>query len=85
MAHSIALDPQRPEFQRVHIEVTHPSPTETEFVGYSTGQQRSSQLLSMKSANGLIQLPSGESVGGLKTLPEGSLVKALLMDRMMFS
>lgn len=60
----ITLDPERPEYHRVSIFATGPSTSSaagpsTKLVAYSTGNQRSSRLLSMKTANGLLYLPQG--------------------------
>lgn len=75
----MALDPSRPEFQRVYIEPRNSATKGTEFVAYTTGFQRSSRLISMKSANGLIHLPSGVENPKL-SLEAGSLVKAFLLQ-----
>lgn len=61
---AITLDPERPEYHRVSIFATGPSTSSaagpsTKLVAYSTGNQRSSRLLSMKTANGLLYLPQG--------------------------
>lgn len=60
----LTLDPERPEYHRVSIFATGPSTSAatgpaTKLVAYSTGNQRSSRLLSMKTANGLLFLPQG--------------------------
>jgi gephyrin len=44
------------------------------FVATSTGNQASSRLLSMRSANVLLELPQGEG-----SLPAGAMVDALLI------
>ena len=44
------------------------------FVAVSTGNQASSRLLSLRSANALLELPAGNGV-----LAQGSLVDALLI------
>jgi gephyrin len=50
----LPLDPQRPEYHRVWLSW---SDSRGAFVAKSTGGQRSSRLLSMRSANGLLLLP----------------------------
>lgn len=55
---SITLDEERPEYHRVIVWY---DPKSNQILVRSTGQQRSSRLLSMKSANGLVLLPRAES------------------------
>ncbi|MBX3053525.1 MAG: hypothetical protein KF753_18760 [Caldilineaceae bacterium] len=71
LAHTLPLDPARPEYHRASLAWDR---TEHCFVAQSTGSQSSSRLLSMRSANALLELPqqAGE-------LPAGSLVTALLI------
>lgn len=72
---SIKLDPDRPEYHRatVHWDESsaygHPC-----FVARSTGKQVSSRLLSMKSANALLELPQGRGF-----LAPGDVVPTLLI------
>lgn len=72
----LKLDPQRPEYHRATVHWdgsnTHGSPC---FVAKSTGIQISSRLLSMRSANALLELPQGQG----SVLP-GSVVSALLIS-----
>ncbi|POO01496.1 Bifunctional molybdenum cofactor biosynthesis MobB/MoeA [Trema orientale] len=72
----IKTDPVRPEFHRaiVRWEVDDGS-GKPGFVAESTGHQTSSRLLSMKSANALIELPSIGSV-----MPAGSSVTAIIFS-----
>eukprot|EP01038_Epipyxis_sp_PR26KG_P013753 gene13753-18445_t len=66
----IILDPERPEYHRAYLHVN----SETGVVyAESTGNQRSSRLLSMKSANALLFLPQGPGV-----IKAGTDVVALL-------
>lgn len=69
----IKLDPERAEYHRVNISFS-PSRQETVLIARSTGNQRSSRLLSMKSANGLLILPRGPGM-----IEIGSIVPALLV------
>lgn len=48
---TIELD-SRPEYQRVQVKIEHGG-----LVAYSTGEQKSSRMMSMMDANGLLQLP----------------------------
>lgn len=70
------LDPLRPEYHRaiIHWEQDNGSGYPG-FVAVSTGHQVSSRLLSMKSANALLELPAGN-----KILPAGTMVWALLIS-----
>ncbi|KAE8656717.1 Molybdopterin biosynthesis protein CNX1 [Hibiscus syriacus] len=69
-------DPIRPEFYRTVIrwEVNDGSGNPG-FVAESTGHQMSSQLLSMKSANALLELPATGTV-----IPAGSSVSAIVIS-----
>jgi gephyrin len=71
----LRLDPYRPEYHRAVIR-WEPSLHEGcgGFLADSTGNQASSRLLSMRSANALLELPQGEG-----TLPAGTIVTALLI------
>lgn len=74
----LRLDPDRPEFHRVTVSwelddgTGHPG-----FVAKSTGHQISSRLLSMRSANALLELPQAPAI-----VPAGVLVPALLIDNL---
>ena len=67
----IRMDPERPNYNRC---VAFWDKAKRRFVGHSTGSQRSSRLLSMKSANCLLRVPQKEGV-----LRKGSMVKALVI------
>ena len=71
----LRLDPNRPEYHRA---VVRWSPALNEgrggLLADSTGNQASSRLLSMRSANALLELPQGEGV-----LAAGSTLSALLI------
>jgi gephyrin len=67
----LELDPDRPEYHRVII--SHNSIT-GKLIAQSTGNQRSSRLLSMKSANGLVFLPQGPGFAKI-----GDQFRALLL------
>jgi gephyrin len=75
LAQPLALDPWRPEYHRavVHWDRTLNS-GRGGFLAQSTGSQASSRLLSMRSANVLLELPQAEG-----TLPAGAVVDALVI------
>ncbi|CAM6129634.1 unnamed protein product [Calypogeia fissa] len=74
----IRLDPQRPEFHRASLHwVVDDGSGHPGFVAESTGMQGSSRLLSMRSANALLELPQGTGV-----LPAGTLVKSLIIGNL---
>jgi gephyrin len=64
------LDPGRPEYHRVAVSFNTSLKV---FEASSTGFQRSSRLMSMRSANGLMLLPRGDGM-----LPVGSVMTVLL-------
>lgn len=71
LSQPLPLDPARPEYHRATLRWD----TETNgFVAESTGSQSSSRLLSMRTANALLELPEREG-----ELPVGSVVSALLI------
>ncbi|KAL5580014.1 hypothetical protein UlMin_012456 [Ulmus minor] len=72
----LKTDPVRPEFHRavVRWEIDDGS-GKPGFVAESTGHQMSSRLLSMKSANALLELPATGSV-----MPAGASVSAILIS-----
>ena len=71
------LDPARPEYHRVWLKWDDGRGA---LVAKSTGGQRSSRLLSMRSANALLLLPQGSGV-----VPAGSLCTALLIGHTLAS
>ncbi|KAL3691732.1 hypothetical protein R1sor_005383 [Riccia sorocarpa] len=72
---SLKLDPERPEFHRVTVRwQVDDGSGRPGFVAESTGHQISSRLLSMRSANALLELPLSEGI-----LPAGTLVPALVI------
>jgi len=71
LSQPLALDPTRPEYHRATLRWDGDIHC---FVAESTGSQASSRLLSMRTANALLELP--EQAG---ELPAGSLVSALLI------
>lgn len=70
LSHALPLDPQRPEYHRVHLrrEGAH-------FFATSTGMQASSRLLSTAGADGLLLLEQGQG-----TLPAGTVRPVLLLN-----
>lgn len=73
--HSIKLDP-RPEYHRVKI---YQDPKSGQLTCSTTGFQRSSRVASMKTANGLLCLPSSKDRES-DVIEPGSSIKALLID-----
>eukprot|EP00428_Durinskia_dybowskii_P064949 CAMPEP_0170385268 /NCGR_PEP_ID=MMETSP0117_2-20130122/16425_1 /TAXON_ID=400756 /ORGANISM="Durinskia baltica, Strain CSIRO CS-38" /LENGTH=703 /DNA_ID=CAMNT_0010641041 /DNA_START=30 /DNA_END=2141 /DNA_ORIENTATION=- len=69
---SIKLDPERPEYHRAIL--VNSVDGSGRVLAYSTGNQRSSRILSMLSANALLFLPKGPGV-----IAEGTVVQALLI------
>ena len=74
LAQPLALDAERPEYHRAVIQWDGEAGG---LVAASTGNQASSRLLSMRSANVLLELPQGQGV-----LPAGALVDALLIGEL---
>ncbi|CAA7396130.1 unnamed protein product [Spirodela intermedia] len=75
-SHPLRADPGRPEFHRAVIRwVADDGCGRPGFVAESTGNQASSRLLSMKTANSLLELPA---TGGV--LAPGTLVSAILIS-----
>jgi gephyrin len=72
LSHEIGLDPQRAEYHRAVVTVGK----DGVLYAASTGNQRSSMVGSLKSANALLCLESGK-----EPLAKGSKVEALLMAR----
>jgi gephyrin len=76
LAQPLALDAYRPEYHRASLRWE--STLQGGHGGYlasSTGNQASSRLLSMRTANALLELPQGEG-----QLSAGALVSALLLS-----
>jgi gephyrin len=75
LAQPLALDPARPEYHRatLHWDATLRD-GQGGFLAHSTGSQASSRLLSMRTANALLELP--QSAG---ELPAGAVVSALVI------
>ncbi|KAL2945581.1 Molybdopterin biosynthesis protein CNX1 [Bienertia sinuspersici] len=72
----IKTDPVRPEFHRATLTwKENDGSGKAGFVAESTGQQMSSRLLSMKSANALLELPAGGNL-----LPAGTSVSAIVIS-----
>ena len=77
LTHDIKLDAKRPEYHRVILKRENDNNTET-FGAYSTGVQRSSRLMSLRDAQGLMILPH---VKGEKTVArKGESYPVLLLD-----
>jgi gephyrin len=71
----LPLDNYRPEYHRAILEWdARADGGRGGLVAQSTGNQASSRLLSMRSANALLELPQGEGI-----LPAGAAVSALLI------
>jgi len=77
LSHDIKLDAKRPEYHRVVLlkNISHNNET---YQASSTGVQRSSRLMSLRDAQGLLLLPH---VKGDKTIArQGEIYPVLLMD-----
>ncbi|KZV30397.1 hypothetical protein F511_21097 [Dorcoceras hygrometricum] len=72
---SIKADPARPEFHRATVYWESDGSKNSGFVAESTGHQISSRLLSMKSANALLELPATGN-----PIPAGTSVPAILIS-----
>lgn len=71
LAQTIKLDPKRPEYHRANLIW---DTKQNCFVARSTGEQASSRLLSMRTANALCLLPNQSGV-----LEAGTLVPAFII------
>jgi gephyrin len=76
----IKLDPERPEYHRVKVAWRAPDASCVSgcFVAESTGGQRSSRLLSVRSTVGLLELPQGTE--GQREVTKGEFVPCILID-----
>ncbi|KAL4517973.1 hypothetical protein Ndes2526A_g02339 [Nannochloris sp. 'desiccata'] len=88
LAGAIKMDPERPEYHRAVVHWERPEPVagaeisksggeeifQGEFVAESTGGQISSRILSLKSANALIEVPAHKG-----SLPAGTRLTALVI------
>ena len=75
LAQSLPLDPERPEYHRAAVRWDGSlNGGRGGLMAFSTGSQASSRLLSMRTANALLELPQAEG-----TLEVGSSVPALLI------
>lgn len=75
LAQSLKLDPERPEYHRASLHWDgQVNGGRGGFVATSTGSQASSRLLSLRTANALLELPAAEG-----ELPAGAPVDALLI------
>ena len=75
LAKPLPLANYRPEYHRAILEGdARADGGRGGLVAHSTGNQASSRLLSMRSANALLELPQGEG-----SLPAGAVVSALLI------
>ncbi|RCI03499.1 hypothetical protein CU098_000950, partial [Rhizopus stolonifer] len=70
--HDVQLD-SRPEYHRVYVSADHHGM----LVATSTGKQQSSRMLSMKNANGLLQLPM--ATPDAQHIVKGTLVPCILI------
>jgi gephyrin len=80
-ANDFKLDPERPEYHRVKL-TWQPGAGGVEgggcFVAESTGGQRSSRLLSVRSTLGLLEVPQGTE--GQSVVTKGCFVPCILVD-----
>ena len=78
LAQPLPLDAYRPEYHRAILVWDRATDGgRGGLVAHSTGNQASSRLLSMRSANALLELPQGEGI-----LPAGAVVAALLIGEL---
>ncbi len=78
LAQPLPLDSYRPEYHRAILAWdAQADDGRGGLVAHSTGNQASSRLLSMRSANALLELPQGEGI-----LPVGAAVSALLIGEL---
>ncbi|HXF63326.1 MAG TPA: gephyrin-like molybdotransferase Glp [Caldilineaceae bacterium] len=78
LAQPLALDPYRPEYHRATLRwEASLNDGRGGFLAESTGSQASSRLLSMRTANALLELPQAEG-----ELPAGAVVPALLIGEL---
>lgn len=79
LAAGLKLDPERPEYHRVRLSWREPTSEHPCgcFVAESTGGQRSSRLLSVRSAFGLLELPQGGE--GRAGVAAGEAVPCIVM------
>ena len=78
---SILLDPERPEYHRAALVPTIMTTTghnSSVIHAYSTGNQRSSRLQSMLTANALLFLPQGPGVVEVGTTLQALLIRPLI-------
>lgn len=69
LAHAVKPSPDRPEYQRAIVRWQ-----DGRWVARTTGAQGSSRLLSLRAANALLMIPSGDA-----PIPAGATVTALLV------
>lgn len=75
LAQALTLDPDRPEYHRATLQWDRTlNGGHGGYLAVSTGSQASSRLLSMRTANALLELPQAEG-----ELPAGATVSALLI------
>ncbi|KAI9145814.1 MoaB/Mog domain-containing protein [Paraphysoderma sedebokerense] len=80
LSHSIQLDPFRPEYHRAILSYQTSMNNGLSCIkAKSTGQQHSSRMISLKGANGLLILPSGNEIGR-RVLEAGEVVNALVIS-----
>ena len=76
----VKLDTSRPEYHRVKLDYTINCDGNLELYAKSTGVQRSSRLMSMLDADGLMMLPRGVK-GGKDRIDDGESYTVLLSRR----
>jgi molybdenum cofactor synthesis domain-containing protein len=76
LTHDVKLDTERPEYHRVSLAVSSDGRLEAT----TTGVQRSSRLMSMRDAQGLVVLPQGAVGGKTKALKGEEYTVLLLHD-----
>ena len=74
----VKLDVERPEYRRVRLTYQAKAGGAGKFLASSTGVQRSSRLMSMNGADGLMLLPKGEP-GGKLAAKAGEMYPVMLL------
>jgi gephyrin len=78
LAQPLALDAYRPEYHRAVLQWADSlNEGRGGYLAHSTGSQASSRLLSMRTANALLELPQAEG-----ELPAGAVVSALVIGEL---
>lgn len=77
----VSLDKERPEYHRVSLQraLTSSDKLQYSFQATSTGVQRSSRVLSLRSADGLMMLPQGGQLGCAQNVAQKGMAFPVLL------